>query len=137
MRVSDLQGFAHLQGRVGRLSYLFGTGVSRQYYRQGNSHYDRIWLHPRLTLSMPLMSGLKLNYDLNSVPKASALQNMTNIQIMTNDMEYSEGNSSMKMERRDDHALTLSYESPRLYTQLTFATSTAKNCTRGWSRSER
>lgn len=118
MRVSDLQGFAHLQGRVGRLSYLFGTGVSRQYYRQGNSHYDRIWLHPRLTLSMSLMSGLKLNYDLNSVPKASALQNMTNIQIMTNDMEYSEGNSSMKMERRDDHALTLSYESPRLYTQL-------------------
>lgn len=118
MRVSDIQGFAQINGRLGRLSYLLGTGVSRQYYRQAGSHYDRVWLHPQLTLSMPIVSGIKISYHLNSTPRASSLQNMSNVSIMTNDMEYTEGNSDMTMQRRDDHTLTLSYESPRLYTQL-------------------
>ena len=38
--------------------------------------------------------------------------------IITNGMEYSEGNPELIMARRDDHTLTLSYQSPRLYTQL-------------------
>lgn len=118
IHVSDIQGFVQLNGRLGKLSYLCGTGVSRQYYRQGSSLYDRIWLHPRLTLSIPITSGIKLSYDLNSAPSSSKLQNMSDIMIMTNDMEYTEGNSNMTMNRRDDHTLTLSYESPRLYTQL-------------------
>lgn len=118
MHVSDIQAFSQLNGRLGKLSYLAGIGVSRQYYRQGDSRYDRIWLHPRLTLSMPLWEGIKVSYDFNSYPRASSLQNMSNVMIMTNDMEYTEGNSAMTMSRHDDHTLTLSYESPRLYTQL-------------------
>lgn len=72
MRVSDIQGFAQMNGRLGKMSYLAGIGISRQYYRQANSHYDRMWLHPRLTLSMPIASGIKISYDLNSTPKASS-----------------------------------------------------------------
>lgn len=118
MHVSNIHGFAQLNGWLGRLSYLAGTGVSRQYYRQGDSRYDHVWLHPRLTLSMPIVSGIKIGYDLNVTPKASSLQNMSDVLIKTNDMEYTEGNSDMTLSRHDDHTLTLSYESPRLYTQL-------------------
>lgn len=118
MHVSDIQGFTQINGRLGVLSYMLGTAVSRQYYRQAGSLYDHVYLHPRLTLSVPIVPGVKIGYDFNSTPAASSLQNMSNVLIKDNDMEYTEGNSDMTMSRHDNHTLTLSYESPGLYTQL-------------------
>ena len=80
--------------------------------------YDRMWLRPKLNLSLPLSQHIRLNYTLTSAPASSKLQNMSGMSIITNDMEYSEGNPKLIMARRDDHTLTLSYQSPRLYTQL-------------------
>ena len=62
--------------------------------------------------------SLRLNYTLTSSPASSKLQNMSGMSIITNEMEYSVGNPDLIMARRDDHTLTLSYQSPRLYTQL-------------------
>lgn len=118
IHASNVYAFSQIQGSLGKIGYMVGLGLSREYYRQGETTYDRVWLRPKLNLSMPLSQSLRLNYTLTSSPASSKLQNMSGMSIITNEMEYSVGNPDLIMERRDDHTLTLSYQSPRLYTQL-------------------
>ena len=115
---SNIYAFSQIQGSLWKIGYMVGLGLSREYYRQGETIYDRMWLRPKLNLSLPLSQHIRLNYTLTSAPASSKLQNMSGMSIITNGMEYSEGNPELIMERRDDHTLTLSYQSPRLYTQL-------------------
>lgn len=115
---SNIYAFSQIQGSLGKIGYMIGLGLSREYYRQGETMYDRVWLRPKLNLSLPLSQHIRLNYTLTSAPASSKLQNMSGMSIITNGMEYSEGNPELIMARRDDHTLTLSYQSPRLYTQL-------------------
>ena len=115
---SNIYAFSQIQGSLWKIGYMVGLGLSREYYRQGETMYDRVWLRPKLNLSLPLSQHIRLNYTLPSAPASSKLQNMSGMSIITNDMEYSEGNPKLIMARRDDHTLTLSYQSPRLYTQL-------------------
>ena len=115
---SNIYAFSQIQGSLGKIGYMVGLGLSREYYRQGETKYDRVWLRPKLNLSLPLSQRIRLNYTLTSAPASSKLQNMSGMSIITNGMEYSEGNPELIMARRDDHTLTLSYQSPRLYTQL-------------------
>ena len=115
---SNIYAFSQIQGSLWKISYMVGFGLSREYYRQGETTYDCVWLRPKLNLSMPISKSLRLNYTLTSSPASSKLQNMSGMSIITNEMEYSVGNPDLIMERRDDHTLTLSYQSPRLYTQL-------------------
>ena len=115
---SNIYAFSQIQGSLWKIGYMVGLGLSREYYRQGETMYDRMWLRPKLNLSLPLSQHIRLNYTLTSAPASSKLQNMSGMSIITNDMEYSEGNPELIMARRDDHTLTLSYQSPRLYTQL-------------------
>ena len=115
---SNIYAFSQIQGSLWKIGYIVGLGLSREYYRQGETIYDRVWLRPKLNLSLPLSQHIRLNYTLTSAPASSKLQNMSGMSIITNGMEYSEGNPELIMARRDDHTLTLSYQSPRLYTQL-------------------
>ena len=115
---SNIYAFSQIQGSLWKIGYMVGLGLSREYYRQRETMYDRVWLRPKLNLSLPLSQHIRLNYTLTSAPASSKLQNMSGMSIITNDMEYSEGNPELIMARRDDHTLTLSYQSPRLYTQL-------------------
>ena len=115
---SNIYAFSQIQGSLWKIGYMVGLGLSREYYRQGETMYDRVWLRPKLNISLPLSKHIRLNYTLTSAPASSKLQNMSGMSIITNGMEYSEGNPELIMERRDDHTLTLSYQSPRLYTQL-------------------
>ena len=115
---SNIYAFSQIQGSLWKIGYMVGLGLSREYYRQGETIYDRMWLRPKLNLSLPLSQHIRLNYTLTSAPASSKLQNMSGMSIITNGMEYSEGNPELIMARRDDHTLTLSYQSPRLYTQL-------------------
>ena len=115
---SNIYAFSQIQGSLWKIGYMVGLGLSREYYRQGETMYDRVWLRPKLNLYLPLSQHIRLNYTLTSAPASSKLQNMSGMSIITNGMEYSEGNPELIMARRDDHTLTLSYQSPRLYTQL-------------------
>ena len=115
---SNIYAFSQIQGSLWKIGYMVGLGLSREYYRQRETMYDRVWLRLKLNLSLPLSQHIRLNYTLTSAPASSKLQNMSGMSIITNGMEYSEGNPELIMARRDDHTLTLSYQSPRLYTQL-------------------
>ena len=121
IHTSNLYAFSQLQGQIGLLGYMVGIGLSREYYRQGALDYDRLWLRPKVNLSFPLSQAVKLNYTFSSYPATSKLQNMSEMSIITNELEYSQGNPDLIVSRRNDQTLTLSYQSSRLYTEwMTF-----------------
>ena len=118
IHTSTTYAFTQLQGSLWKIRYMLGLGISREYYRQGEVKYDHLRFRPKLNLSLPLSQSLMLSYMFTSAPATSKLQNMSGMSIMTNELEYTLGNPEIIMARRDDHTLSLSYQSPRLYTQL-------------------
>lgn len=118
IRSSNLYAFTQIQGSLWKIRYQAGMGFSREYYHQGDTRYDKLWLRPKLNLSLPVTQSVRFNYTFSTAPAPSKLQNMSDMSIVTNEMEYSLGNPDLIMARRDDHTFTASYQSPRLYTQL-------------------
>ena len=114
----SLQSFVQLKGSLGKIGYMAGVDLTREYYRQGEISYDKLWLRPKLNLSLPVSQHVRLDYTFTTAPAPSRLQNMSSMSIMTNEMEYSVGNPNLIMARRDEHTLSLSYQSPRLYNRL-------------------
>ena len=115
---SNLHAFMQIKGFLGKMGYMAGVALNREYYHQGDASYDKLWLRPTLNLSLHVTQRVRLNYTITSAPAPSKLQNMSNMAIVTNEMEYAVGNQNLIMARRDDHTLSLSYQSPRLYNQL-------------------
>ena len=58
---SNIYAFSQIQGSLGKIGYMIGLGLSREYYRQGETRYDRVWLRPKLNLSLPLSQHIRLN----------------------------------------------------------------------------
>ncbi|MGM9694613.1 MAG: hypothetical protein ACI3YC_06360 [Alloprevotella sp.] len=115
IHLSKFNVFAQLQGSLGKLRYMAGMELTREYYhQQGEATYDKLWLQPKLNLFLPISKRLSLNYSFTTTPSPSKLQNTNNIAIVTNEMECSLGNPNRITARRDDHTLTLNLQSPRL-----------------------
>lgn len=54
MRSSMLYFFGQLKGRLGKLGYMGGLGVSSRYYRQGEWNDRFLLFRPKMTLAYPL-----------------------------------------------------------------------------------
>ena len=57
---SNIYAFSQIQGSLWKIGYMVGLGLSREYYRQGEIIYDRVWLRPKLNLSLPLSQCIRL-----------------------------------------------------------------------------
>ena len=56
---SNIYAFSQIQGSLWKIGYMVGLGLSREYYRQGETRYDRVWLRPKLNLSLPLSQHIR------------------------------------------------------------------------------
>lgn len=118
IRVHSMYAFTQIQGALGKVRYMGGLALSREYYHQGTTRYDKVWLRPKLNLTLPLTRHLSANYSFTTAPASSKLQNMSGMAIVNNDMEQTLGNTTLMMARRDDHTLALNYQTPRLFSTL-------------------
>lgn len=119
MRGSDIYAFAQIKGNIGTISYALGAGLKRQYYSQSDYRFDRIYFRPKATLSYPICDKLKLSYDFTMYPRLSTLQNISDVEVKTNEMEYSKGNPDLQPARVTEHRLTLNYNAKDIYTSFT------------------
>ena len=118
IHTSSVYAFTQIKGSLWKMGYMADLTLSREYYHQRDVSYDRLWLRPKLNISLPITQSVKLNYSFTTSPAPSKLQNLSSMAIVTNEIEYSLGNPDYIVARRDDHTLTLGYQSPRLYNQL-------------------
>ena len=118
MRSSNLYLFSQLKGHLGSLGYMGGLGVSHYYFRQDESHH-RFWLfRPKLTVSYPLMKGLKLKYDFEVSQHISQIAFVSHVSIKQNAFETLVGNPDVHPNSVMSHDVRLTYATPRLTTEL-------------------
>ncbi len=117
-RTSNLYLFGQINGSIAKLRYMAGVGVSRQYYRQSSSRYDYVIFRPKLTVSYPLFRGANIKYDLSIRQHPPRPEYISDVRIQSNELDIIAGNPNLKPAHRSDHRLTLSYQTPRLYTEI-------------------
>ena len=118
MRTSSLYFFSQLKGRLGKLSYMGGLGVSRRYYRQGDAAQDYWFFRPKFTVSYPLTNRLKVKYDFEISQHTSQIALVSNVSIKQNAMETILGNPDIHPNRVISHQLKLSYSTSRFTSEL-------------------
>ena len=117
MRSSMFYFFGQLKGRLGKLGYMGGLGVSTRYYRQAEWN-DRFLLFPKLTVSYPLARNLKAKYDFEISQHVSQIALVSNVSIKQNAMETLVGNPEITPNRVTSHDLRLTYSTPRIMSEL-------------------
>ncbi len=118
IHTSDVYLFSQLNGHLGKLSYMGGLGVSRRYYRQGDVQYHFWLFRPHFTVSYPLASHFKLNYNIEISQHVSQIALVSNVSIKKNAMETILGNPEIHPNRVTSHQLKLSYTTPRFTSEL-------------------
>ena len=118
MRTSDLYLFSQLKGHLGKLSYMGGLGASRRYYRQTETQHDFWLFRPKLSVSYPLASHLKLGYSFEIYQHVSQIALVSNVSIKQNAMETILGNPEIRPNRVTSHQLKLSYSGVRFTSEL-------------------
>ena len=118
MRSSTLYFFGQLKGRLGKLGYMGGLGVSTRYYRQAEWNDRFLLFRPKMTLAYPLARNLKAKYDFEISQHVSQIALVSDVSIKQNAMETLVGNPEITPNRVTSHDLRLTYSTPRIMSEL-------------------
>ena len=118
MRSSTLYFFGQLKGRLGKLGFMGGLGVSTRYYRQAGWNDRFLLFRPKLTVSYPLAKNLKAKYDFEVSQHASQIALVSDVSIKKNAMETLVGNPKITPNRVTSHDLRLTYSTPKIMAEL-------------------
>lgn len=118
MHNSSLYGYVQLQGRLAKLDYSLGAGVSRQAFSRAENSYSFVTFRPSLSLSYPLFRDAKLRYTFSIIPSTPSLSQLSDVWQQDNDLEASHGNKELKPYRSYRNRLVFSWNKGRFSTQL-------------------
>ena len=118
MRSSTLYFFGQLKGRLGKLGYMGGLGVSTRYYRQAEWNDRFLLFRPKLTVAYPLARNLRAKYDFEVSQHVSQIALVSDVSIKQNAMETLMGNPEITPNRVTSHDLRLTYSTPRIMSEL-------------------
>ena len=118
MRSSLLYFFGQLKGRLGKLGYMGGLGMSTRYYRQADWNDRFLLFRPKITLAYPLAKNLKVKYDFEVSQHVSQIALVSDVCIKQNAMETLVGNPEIMPNRVTSHDLRLTYSTPKIMSEL-------------------
>ena len=118
MRSSTLYFFGQLKGRLGKLGYMGGLGVSTRYYRQAEWNDRFLLFRPKLTVAYPLARNLRAKYDFEVSQHVSQIALVSDVSIKQNAMETLVGNPEITPNRVTSHDLRLTYSTSRIMSEL-------------------
>lgn len=110
--------FGELKGRFRNFGYVAGLGVSNQWYSQGCHRYNFWLFRPKLTLNYSLVRNMKLRYMVEIYEHVSQVAMISDTRIRTNEMEWTVGNPNITPNRCLQQQFRLSYDIPRLSSNL-------------------
>jgi hypothetical protein len=110
--------YAQLQGKINKLGYQIGFGLSRQYFNENISKYTYYTIRPRVSLSYPLSKRMSLRYMFNITPLLPSLSNLSDIKQQLNKYEIVEGNPHLKPYRTYVNNLIYNFNRQKINTQL-------------------
>lgn len=123
--------YIQINGKLWKLGYMFGLGVSNDRYRQGE-HQFNYWLwQPKAQVSYPLLNGMSLMYGIELAQHISNIAMISDTSIRQNSMEWKVGNPALKPNGRLEQNLTLAYNRTSLSMQLSALYRVNNNCNLG------
>ena len=120
IRQSDQRLFAQLRGTLGRLGYKAGLDLYHQYVRIATAEQSRWTVGPRLSLSLPV-GEWRMAYDGFCHTRQPRLEYRTGVAVRQNELDVNVGNPDLHSEQFWQHRLSLSHQSPRLFTETSAA----------------
>ncbi len=117
-RSSEQYLFGQVSGTIAWLQYTAAMGASTRYYRQGRWRNRHFVLRPKLDVSCPLVSGLRLAYSFECSQKMSQIAMINDVAIRRNTMEMVMGNPDLKPHRVIEHLLRMTLTRPGLMAML-------------------
>lgn len=118
LRSSHLNSFAEITGKLWKVTYQLGTGVSRSYFNQGGKPIDEWFVRPKLTLSLPFSKRWQIRYSFTYSPFISRMQYVTDITVQKDPWTIVEGNPQLHSAHRTEQILDLSYNHPRVFSTM-------------------
>lgn len=127
MRNSDVYLYTQLQGKIKRLGYQLGLGLSRQYFNESIGEYRYYTFRPQISLSYSLTDKMTLRYMFNITPLLPSLSNLSDIKQQLNAYEMIEGNPHLKPYKTYTNNLIYNIKSQRINVQLSCYYQYSKN----------
>lgn len=131
MKNGNTYTYAQIQGKLGKLDYIVGVGLSHQTYQQKNDNYKYWLFRPSLILSYTPFNGANIRLQSNISPVTPSLSMLSDVTEQYNSMEYIVGNPNLKPYWEVNNSLTLLYRQKRFYIQNRTGYTYSKNTIMG------
>ncbi len=118
MHSSNFYGYTQIQGKLKKLNYMLGAGVSRQYYDESGEGYSYVSFRPSVSLSYPVFKGATLRYLFSSSPYQPSLAALSDIPRQLTDIEMERGNADLQPYRSYNNRVQLNWGNKLFTTQL-------------------
>jgi hypothetical protein len=115
---NSLYGYAQLQGKLAKLGYQVGAGVSREEFSRGAEGYSFVTFRPSVSLSLPLFEGANARYTFSVRPVTPGLSQLSEVVQQTSSFEYQIGNEDLEPYRCYYNTLRLSWQKKRVSVNL-------------------
>lgn len=110
--------YVEAQGKVSKLNYSAGAGMTLLGYRQHEHRYNFWLFRPKITVSYQPVAPLTLKYGFEINPFVSRVAMISNTAIRQGSREWSVGSPDLKPNRRTEHTLDATLTLPRLTANL-------------------
>ena len=120
--------YVEAQGKVSKLSYSAGAGMTLLGYRQHEHRYNFWLFRPKITVSYQPVAPLTLKYGFEISPFVSRVAMISNTAIRQGSREWSVGSPDLKPNRRTEHTLDATLTLPRLTANLNVMYWADHNC---------
>ena len=117
MNTTETSLFAEYQGKVKKLSYTFGVGAMRTYYKQGDAKQEKYFFRPTLNLSTQL-GKLYLRYNASLSGYAPSLSEMSDVTQPMDAYQVRRGNPDLKSVTFFTNHLSASCQTKGVTTEL-------------------
>ena len=116
---SSLYFYAQLQGKLSKINYQVGAGVSRSQFSEENESYNFLTFRPIVSLSYSFLKTSFLRYRFSITPLLPSLSKLSDIRQDLEDFLVNEGNPNLKPYRMYQNSILYRYKQKLLTGTLT------------------
>jgi len=116
---STLYAYAQLQGKLSKLNYQVGVGLSQSQFSEENESYSFLTFQPRVSLSYSFLKTSFLRYRFSVTPLLPNLSALSDVRQDLDDFRVNEGNSNLKPYRMYRNSIYYQYKKNLLTGVLT------------------
>lgn len=107
---SNVYAYAQLQGKLYKVNYLVGVGLSHSRFKETTDEYTFYTFQPNVSLSYSFLKTSYFRYRFSIIPLLPSLAALSNVRQDLEDFRVNQGNPDLKPYRRYRNSIFYQYE---------------------------